>query len=362
MARKKIKKTYSPAEKRRKNRRFNTILYIIAALLAITGVVIIVSDQTLLFPTIKTKIEQTYIKLSTGEEPSHPTIPPFGMVTADPNNPEWHPHDPDHPYYWGEEYETVEPEEPTLAPGVTPDPNTTPRPTRVPVEATPRPTNVPGGYYEPGGPDVSGNPYAPVCIYFLNDYIAANITDIACPVDPVGYNQQGQMDTVHSAFRAGWFAYGGDPVHGGNVLIAGHNRYSGRMGYFAIIQQGRLQPSDIVIVEMANGDYAYYSVDSVTEYPYDAVPAEVMTVGGAPRLTLITCLGDYSSLIHTSRHRVIAVCSPLYYDGGNGGGTETEAPETDLPATSDPGSALPTNEPEYTEPPAETQQPGSNRE
>ena len=60
---------------------------------------------------------------------------------------------------------------------------------------------------------------------------------------------------------------------------------------------------------------------SVTTYPHDGVPWSVMDTGGEPRLTLITCLGDFDSSIGSSKHRVIAVCHPITFDTGEGGDT-----------------------------------------
>lgn len=133
--------------------------------------------------------------------------------------------------------------------------------------------------------------------------------DITCPVDPVGYNWRGEMATVRSPFRAGWLKYSGDPVTGGNVILAGHNRYSGKLGYFSVVKD-KLQPGDQVIVKMQNGEYAYYIVESINQYHYQHVPWEVMQHDGESRLTLITCLGDFSSSAGTSMHRVVAVCRP----------------------------------------------------
>ena len=115
-----------------------------------------------------------------------------------------------------------------------------------------------------------------------------------------------------------------------------------------------MQPGDIVIVEMQNGSYAYYMVNSITQYPYDEVPNEVMNTGGAPRLTLITCLGDYSSIIHTSRHRVIAVCTPVFFSAPDSNQTD-EPIQTPEPAdTQQPdGDARPEQTPEQE--PAETE-------
>ncbi|MBR0157169.1 MAG: class F sortase [Clostridia bacterium] len=323
----KTKKTYSPAEKKRRRRRHNAIVYTIAILLFLTGAVIIISDQTLFFP----RLWESFSSCVGISKDVKPTPSPdeqnagFVWVTADPNDTDTHwdihiegsGHEPGENDYWDNPYET-------LPPGVTPDPNATPRPTRPPTPPT---------SHAPVAPTSS---YAPKNVYFLNRYTAATITDTTCPVDPVGYNSKGQMDTVHSAFRAGWFMYGGDPVHGGNTLIAGHNRYSGRKGWFSLIQEGKIQPGDVVVVELNSGDYTYFMVDFVERYEYDAVPDEIMNTGGRPRLTLITCYGDYDSSIHTSRHRVIAVCYPVYLN--DNGGNTTAAPTDPPPVTQNPAT------------------------
>ena len=179
---------------------------------------------------------------------------------------------------FGEVFETIPPF-PTGSPSDPDDPNNpnigpqgslVPRPTFSPDE-TPLPENV---TEEPFIYD-----YAPECVYFPQ-------YDITCPVDPVGYNWRGEMATVRSPFRAGWLKYSGDPV------------------------KDKLQPGDQVIVKMQNGEYAYYIVESINQYHYQHVPWEVMQHDGESRLTLITCLGDFSSSAGTSMHRVVAVCRP----------------------------------------------------
>ena len=255
------KKTYSPQERRRKRRRFNLILYAVSALLILTGIIIIVSDTTYFFDDAGKFIN----RIVTGETPvPMPTLP--------------------------------------AGPARTANPNPTPRIIDWTEEQTPPPNQ---GGAQPYGTPVPYSPYAPKCVYF-SQY------NRSCPVDPVGYNGAGQMDVVRTAFRAGWFFHGGDPVHGGNTLIAGHNKYSGKLGYFAIVKDS-LKEGDDVIVEMNNGEYAYYKVSSIGRYEYDKVPEWIMNVGGDARLTLITCYGDYSSAIGTSRHRVIAICYPVEY-------------------------------------------------
>lgn len=262
---KKKRKVYTPAEKRRRNRRHNAIVTSIAVVLMLAGIIIIVSDTTFFFDDAGRWIRRNIF----GEV--FETIPPF--PTGSPSKPS----DPDDPNN----------------PNIGPQGSLVPRPTFSPDE-TPLPENV---TEEPFIYD-----YAPECVYFPQ-------YDITCPVDPVGYNWRGEMATVRSPFRAGWLKYSGDPVTGGNVILAGHNRYSGKLGYFSVVKD-KLQPWDQVIVKMQNGEYAYYIVESINQYHYQHVPWEVMQHDGESRLTLITCLGDFSSSAGTSMHRVVAVCRP----------------------------------------------------
>lgn len=187
---KKKRKVYTPAEKRRRNRRHNAIVTSIAVVLMLAGIIIIVSDTTFFFDDAGRWIRRNIF----GEV--FETIPPF--PTGSPSEPS----DPDDPNN----------------PNIGPQGSLVPRPTFSPDE-TPLPENV---TEEPFIYD-----YAPECVYFPQ-------YDITCPVDPVGYNWRGEMATVRSPFRAGWLKYSGDPVTGGNVILAGHNRYSGKLGYFPL--------------------------------------------------------------------------------------------------------------------------------
>lgn len=134
--------------------------------------------------------------------------------------------------------------------------------------------------------------------------------NINCPVEPVGVTEDGVMATVPAHDRAGWLETSGTPTSGGNVIIAGHNRYHGNLGYFSVIRTDA-KVGDQVMVEMDNGEYAFYLIESIQTFKYNEVPDEIMSVYGEPRLTLITCLGDYDYNLMMSRSRVIAVCKPV---------------------------------------------------
>lgn len=275
---KKQRKTYSKEERIKKNKRFNTVLYIISGLLILTGIIIIISDTTLWFDKLFHPENFSEIPIPTGsyvfvtQDPNTGSIP---SVTMEPGMEI--PIDPGFDVGEGDT-DTVE-EEPTDG-------------------STPRP------------PD----PDRPVKIYFA-DY------DVVCPIDQVGFNWKGQMATVRAHNRAAWLKTSGTPSEGGNIILAGHNKYSGKLGYFDVVKS-KLKVGDIIILEDAHGDYYYYAVTSIDIYLYNEVPASVMQTGGEARLTLITCKGDFDASLGSSKHRVIAVCHPIQFGNDDAGANQ----------------------------------------
>ena len=266
------------AKRRKKNRLFNTVLYIVAAVLIIAGVIIILRDQTDLFNHNTAAIPDV-------TRPPDPTSEPWGEETAPPTEIA-----SDAPLPSGLPDRTPGPGE-TPRPDATPGSNETPGPGATPTP-TPRPSH--------GDPD---DPSAPVSVYFEEHGISVKVIS-------VGVNANGEMATVPRHDIAGWYMYGAAPGEQGNCIIAGHNRYSGQKGLFSILHKG-LEVGDHVWVTNGNGDVFFYRVVSITRYSYDAVPAEVMAQTWDTRLTLITCLGDYDHILHMSRTRVVAVCEPI---------------------------------------------------
>lgn len=276
--------TYSKEARRKKNKRFNTILYIIAGLLVVVGIVIILSDTTYIFNGITDPDNYgVNIPLPTGN---------FTVVTPKPDD-------------FPGTYATPNPDD-TSDPGFSGFPHFSIDPNETSALETPdsEPSATPGSTANPA----PQNPNRPVSVYF-HGY------NINCPVDPVGYDYNGAMRTVRAHNRAAWLRYSGDPVSGGNIIIAGHNKYSGKLGYFNIIKTD-LQVGDIVSVETAAGERYYYQVESINYYYYTEVPYTVMDMapGTRDRLTLITCQGDFNSSLGTSMHRVIAVCIPITFE------------------------------------------------
>ena len=237
------------AERRRRNRLFNTVLYCISACLVLFGIFIILREKTDIFSKNSAVTPQA-------------TFPPEVSI-------------------------------PTNTPAATA------RVTEDIASVAPLPSQTPPPTPEPTAPP----PSPPVSVAFI-DY------DIAVKVEPVGVNDKGEMDTIPRYDIAGWYMYGACPNQVGNCIIAGHNRYGGQKGLFAILHNG-MKEGDRVSVTMENGETIFYRVVSLNRNRYDYVPAEVMAPSPDQRLTLITCLGDYDWDLHMSKTRVVAVCEPV---------------------------------------------------
>lgn len=234
-------------ERRRKNRRFNAVLYAVSACLILFGVFIILRDQTDIF------------NKNTGVVPTA-TFPPD--ITID-----------------------------TAAPAATA------------VNEAAEPTKPPPSGSEQPAPTQHAGTSVPVSVYFEGH-------DISVAVIPVGVNDKGEMDTIPRHDIAGWYMYGPSAGEQGNCIIAGHNRYHGQKGLFAILHKG-LELGDRVCVTTDDGSSYFYSIESIDYYRYDEVPESVMSPGGETRLTLITCKGDFDYDRQMSLTRVVAVCKPI---------------------------------------------------
>ena len=165
--------------RRKKNKRFNTILYIVAALLILTGIYIIINDQTLWIKSCSDKLEEKYNEVVKNETPIPvPTMPP--LPTAAPNTTPlpWGYRDEDEWTQWLIlnglwDPRSTTPPMPTAVPGVT-QPPATPAPTEVPGYTPPKPVY--------GDPEPTPyNPYEPKNVYF----VGYESTCPVCPVQPV---------------------------------------------------------------------------------------------------------------------------------------------------------------------------------
>ncbi len=174
-------------------------------------------------------------------------------------------------------------------PAVTQAPSATITPTQAPsASQTPELTPSPTPYIKP----------VPVRIYFMT-------AEVSCEIVPVGLNENGEMATLDSATQAAWYEPGPAPGEPGNALLNGHVRWKRKKGTFSVLLDAEV--GDEVAIEFADGNFKYFTMDSVETYHYTEIPDSVMDMSGESRVTLITCLGDYNNNLGMSESRVVAV-------------------------------------------------------
>jgi hypothetical protein len=137
------------------------------------------------------------------------------------------------------------------------------------------------------------------------------------PVDPVGVQEDGQMEIPPHAERAGWYRFGpvpGDAV--GTAVIAAHvdSIASAGLGPFARLRD--LAPGDPVDVALADGSVVHFAVADVSQVPKtDVTWPDVFDREGAPRLVLVTCGGKWQPKVRHYSDNVIVSLTQVGRDG-----------------------------------------------
>jgi len=187
---------------------------------------------------------------------------------------------------------------PTAAPDAAPTPAPAPAPDPDPV--------VPGVPVRSGRLDARApDPADPVRVR-----VPARAID--APVVPVGVEPAtGGMEIPQDVDDVGW--YTPNPAPGapeGSSVLSGHvdSRVQGRGAFFPL---ERVQPGDVVSVDLADGTTLDYEVIARTRYPKEELPlAEVFTTAGPHHLTLITCGGAFDSIDRQYEDNVVVVAVP----------------------------------------------------
>ena len=145
----------------------------------------------------------------------------------------------------------------------------------------------------------------PVRIYFTGREVMADIVPVGLITEG---EKAGKVDTVDDALLTAWYMDGPSPGEDGNAIIDGHVRWKGKAGTFCILPE--MQIGEEVVIEDDDGSTKAFAVSEVNYYPYDDVPPEAMDAdwGGEPRLSLISCSGDFNYSAGTSETRVFVVC------------------------------------------------------
>lgn len=130
---------------------------------------------------------------------------------------------------------------------------------------------------------------------------------ISAPVDPVDTQPGGALGLPADVRRVGWWTGGALPADPqGTVVLAGHvDDSTGRGAFFSL--------RDVAVgarIEVTTGrSTVAYAVTGVARYRKQALPRDLFTTAGPPRLALITCGGPFDSSTGHYRDNVVVLAS-----------------------------------------------------
>jgi hypothetical protein len=114
---------------------------------------------------------------------------------------------------------------------------------------------------------------------------------VAATIVPVGLVPGTSSVAVPPIEEIGWLDLGALPGDSGSSVLVGHVDGDGRTGVFWRLRS--LLPGDRLTIRYADGSTRAFDVIGRAEIAKSALPAELFSRQGSPRLALITCGGAF---------------------------------------------------------------------
>jgi len=129
--------------------------------------------------------------------------------------------------------------------------------------------------------------------------------NISSPVEFVGQNRKGAMESPQSISAIGWYKYGATPGTIGSSVFAGHvDNAFGLGGIFKDLENIKI--GEEIDVENVDGDTYTYIVDEIeTTNWMEAPTTKIFGETQKEKLVLITCGGDWDNEWNTYNDRLI---------------------------------------------------------
>ncbi|MGR5978937.1 class F sortase [Bacillus cereus] len=124
----------------------------------------------------------------------------------------------------------------------------------------------------------------PVKLEFQQTQVTVNIL-------PVGLDATGRMLVKDNLDVASWYKQSAVPGNQGNALLAGHRDWKGELGPFQYLEN--IQKGEHIRIQYENQEVRTFQVIEKQVYHAEEVPASVMNIHEGPRVTLITCTGNF---------------------------------------------------------------------
>lgn len=165
------------------------------------------------------------------------------------------------------------------------------------IDGAPRPAAAPGpGAATPGLAAPAG--------------VRLDAIDVDARIVPVGVDGP-QMEVPEDVATVGWYRFGPGPgANRGSSVLAGHvdDRVQGRGAFYRLADT---RPGDPVRVDLADGRRVEYRVSRVERVDKARLPVDALfDRRGGPRLTLVTCGGEFDQQARSYRDNVVVVAVP----------------------------------------------------
>ena len=132
---------------------------------------------------------------------------------------------------------------------------------------------------------------------------------VSAPVVPTGTDPTGAL-AVPELPTVGWWAPGAlAGAAAGTTVLAGHvDSAAAGIGSFAVLRE--VAPGERVVLRGADGRALTYRTTARRQVVKAALPADLFTSGGPPRLVLITCGGRFDPATRHYADNVIVYATP----------------------------------------------------
>ena len=153
------------------------------------------------------------------------------------------------------------------------------------------------------------NPAPPKALVVAPAKLTIPALNVVATVEALGINQDFSLEAPQGVSDVGWYSLGATPGAAGDAIISGHRGYPGGVPS-VFTNLGRLKAGDEVDIQFADGHALRFSVTRVYTTPYQKVPEGFFAGDGAPRLSLVTCSGDFDGNKLTYSDRLVVEASP----------------------------------------------------
>jgi hypothetical protein len=126
-------------------------------------------------------------------------------------------------------------------------------------------------------------------------------------VEAVGTNRSGVMNLPVNGWNAGWYKGGPTPGAPGDAVIEGHAGFPGQPMIFGRLST--LRPGDQIVVVLGDKSQRLFTVVSQSSVPVGYTPPDFASPYGPPRLTLVTCSGDFDATTKSYARRLVVELS-----------------------------------------------------